>query len=215
MKAVCPTRRLATLRDVDGAVGLVKPLVGRLDGKDVAVLDLGPNGALIEHRDRLSGGETRLAFEFEGERIDIICRVGGSRLQEKLSDREQRLVYHSAVEFPGERQALHRALATHERRLTELQEANVAGTGADPDPTAMYGRALRERSVGYVSYVLRDGRWRRFETMSPEQPLYGFTVAAHQDDDRLELLRMAYEEADAEGRRLLRQFAAASVEGAS
>jgi hypothetical protein len=49
------------------------------------------------------------------------------------------------------------------------------------------------------------------ETRSPDQPLYGFTVAAHEPEEQIDLLRLAWEEADAEGRRLLRDFAAASI----
>jgi hypothetical protein len=47
--------------------------------------------------------------------------------------------------------------------------------------------------------------------MSPDQPLNGFTVAAHEEEGQLRLLRLAWEEADADGRKLLRQFAAESI----
>lgn len=194
-------------------VGLVEPISARLDSREVTVLDLGADGALIEHAFRLTGDERRLTFEFEGERLELVCRVVEAKLQGALSDREQRLVFHTVVEFDGDRAALDRALAQYAVRLTDALQANSEGVS---DGTREFiddvGRALRDRTLGYVSYVLRDGQWRRFETMSPEQPLYGFTVAAHEDEDQLRLLRLAYEEADGEGRKLLRQFAAASIE---
>jgi hypothetical protein len=85
--------------------------------------------------------------------------------------------------------------------------------GASPEAIDDLGRPLRERRIGYISCTFRDGVWRRIETRSPEQPLHGFTVAAHESEEQLQLLRMAWEEADADGRRLLREFAAASLAG--
>jgi hypothetical protein len=184
----------------------------QLDGKAVVILDIDATSALIEHSFQLVTTLSQLRFDWMGEEISIEVRSASSQLQGLLSDREQRLIYHTAVVFSGDSEALHRALYAREERRSRALEANFSGTTApDSEETEDIGAGLRARRIGYVAHVLRDGKWRRFETLSPDQPLTGFTVAAHEDEGQLNLLRLAYEEADGEGRKLLRQFAAESI----
>ena len=183
-----------------------------LDDQKVMILDLSKNHAVVEHAFRVDPGVHRLSFDWENERIDLDCRIASSQLQDELSDREQRLIYHSTCVLEGDTAALERACATYAQRLEEAQEANSLGFPEVAEESIDdIGRPLRERRIGYVSCILRDGTWRRVETRSPDQPLYGFTVAAHEPEEQIRLLRLAWEEADAEGRRLLREFAAASI----
>ena len=184
----------------------------QLDGKEVVILDIDATSALIEHSFQLVAPLSNLRFDWLGEEIRIEVRTISSQLQGLLSDREQRLIYHTGVAFSGDSEALHRALHAREERRARALEANSSGIEQPAsEPVEDVGALLRARRIGYVAHVLRDGKWRRFETMSPDQPLTGFTVAAHEDEGQLNLLRLAYEEADGEGRKLLRQFAAESI----
>jgi hypothetical protein len=193
---------------------LVRAIDASLDGTPVAILHVGINGALIEHYGRVNGQPAVLRFSWEEERIEVRCSVGASELQDALSDREQRVIFHTELKFEEADPALARALASYEQRVREARQANLEGQpGASPEAIDDLGRPLRERRIGYISCTFRDGVWRRIETRSPEQPLHGFTVAAHESEEQLQLLRMAWEEADADGRRLLREFAAASLAG--
>jgi hypothetical protein len=190
----------------------MQSIAAKLGDRDVLILDLSASNALVEHAFTLTGDETRLTFDWEGEALALNCRAGKPELQGSLSDREQRLIYHTRFEFRGDTRDLVRGIATHGRRINEAREANSAGIPAETDETIDdIGRSLRARRIGFVSFVMREGKWRRFETMSADQPLNGFTVGAYEDEAQLRLLCLAYEEADADGRALLRQFAAESI----
>jgi hypothetical protein len=191
---------------------LTQTLHATLDGRDVVVLNIDTAGALLEHGFRLQGDQPIFRFEWHGENGQLKSRAAESQLQGLLSDREQRMIYHTRIEFSGDTSALRRALAAHEARLEQAREANSSGLPQpDGEEIEDLGATLRARRIGYVSFVLRDGVWSRFDTMSPDQPLNGFTVAAHEEEGQLRLLRLAWEEADADGRKLLRQFAAESI----
>lgn len=197
---------------MDSSRGLTQSIPALLGARPCALLSIDEAGALVEHAFRLEGRENRLRFEWYDEKIDLTALAGASELQEKLSDREQRLIYHTPFTFASRNEALRRALVLHAERIERAREANSAGNlDAAADSVDDVGTVLRERRLGYVSFVLREGQWRRYDTMSPDQPLNGFTVAIYETEDQLRLLRLAYEEADAEGRALLRQFAAESI----
>ena len=51
------------------------------------------------------------------------------------------------------------------------------------------------------------------QTDTPQQPTDGFTVAAYEDEEELETLCRTYEQADEEGRSLIRLVAELSVLG--
>ena len=192
--------------------GLTQSISALLGARECALLTVDEAGALVEHPFRLEQRENRLRFEWYGEKIDLTALAGASELQEKLSDREQRLIYHTPFTFATRSDALRRALLVHAARIEQAREANSAGEpDTSTDSIDDVGTVLRERRLGFVSFVLRNGEWRRYDTMSPDQPLNGFTVAIYETEDQLRLLRLAYEEADPEGRALLRQFAAESI----
>ena len=76
---------------------------------------------------------------------------------------------------------------------------------------AQMGEAHRSRSRGFISFRLKGDSWWRVPTDSPNQPPDGFTVASYEDDEELETLCHTYEQADEEGRRLIRLVAELSV----
>ena len=58
---------------------------------------------------------------------------------------------------------------------------------------------------------LADGKWRRSESSSSDQPASGFTIAANVPMRYVDLLCEAYQRADEEGRRLTKILAQLSV----
>jgi hypothetical protein len=106
-------------------------------------------------------------------------------------------------------------MATFVGRILAAQKANAAGEHRTPAPTILeqLGGARRSRTPGYVSYRLKDGSWWRVPTSSSAQPEDGFTVAAHEDEEEIETLCRAYEQADDEGRQLIRLVAELSARG--
>ena len=200
---------------------LIDAIGGRLDGEPVPILAIDESGAVVEHSiaNLVSPPSHRLQFIWEQERIDVSCSVASeSVLQDLLSDARQKLTYHVRLAFEpdSDLDGLFRARDSWKRKLEKRQEENLAGeAGAEPASAAMLsvGQAFREHKFGYRAFVFRGGKWTSRESRSFEQPYDGFTVAAFETDQQIELLKLAYEEADREGRDLIRRFAAASLAG--
>lgn len=199
---------------------LIDAIGGRLDGQPVTILAIDESGAVVEHSiaNLVSPPAHRLQFVWEGEEIDLSCRVEAeSVLQDLRSDERQKLTWHVklVIEADSDRTALLRARDSWRRKLQKSQEDNLMGASAAELPSAAMlsvGQAFRAHKYGYIAFVFRNGQWSSRESRSPEQPWDGFTVAAFESEQQIQLLKLAYEEADREGRELLRRFAAASLE---
>lgn len=199
---------------------LIDAIPGRLDGQPVTILAIDESGAVVEHSiaNLVSPPAHRLQFAWEGEEIDLSCRVAAeSVLQDLLSDERQKLTWHARllIEASSDLTALLRARDSWKQQLQKRQEENLMGeSGAEPPSATMLsvGQAFRTHKYGYVAFVFRGGKWTSRENRSAEQPYDGFTVAAFESEQQIEILKLAYEEADREGRELIRRFAAASLE---
>jgi hypothetical protein len=198
---------------------LIDAIGGRLDGQPVTILAVDERGAVIEHSvaNLASPPARRLQFRWEEQEIDLVCHVAESLLQDLLSDERQKLTWHSTIllDASSDLTALRRARDAWIRKLEKRQEENLMGeSGAEPPSAAMLsvGQAFRTHKAGYIAFVFREGKWTSRESRSSMQPFDGFTVAAFESEQQTEMLRLAYEEADREGRELIRRFAAASLE---
>lgn len=198
---------------------LIDAIGGRLDGQPVTILAVDESGAVVEHSiaNLVSPPARRLQFGWEGQEIDLSCHVTESLLQDLLSDERQKLTWHSTIEIDAHSDltALRRARDSWMRKLEKRQEENLMGeSGAEPPSAAMLsvGRAFRTHKAGYITFVFREGKWTSRESRSSMQPGDGFTVAAFESEQQTQMLKLAYEEADREGRELIRRFAAASLE---
>jgi hypothetical protein len=67
------------------------------------------------------------------------------------------------------------------------------------------------RSRGFISYHFDGRTWLRVPGHTPVQPPNGFTVGDFEDPDELEKLCQSYEQANDEGRNLIRLVAELSV----
>lgn len=194
---------------------LVKPILGTVDGQNALILDVGVGGAFVEHYgERKTGDRFRLSFVWEGTTIEFDCEVRRSFIMREASDGT--LVSHTGARFvePAGESArlLEQMMATFVGRILAAQRANARGErDASHTVLELLGDARRMRARGCVAYRFRDGLWSHEATESAAQPEDGFTVAAHEDDDELQMLRETYEGADAEGRRLIRLVAQLST----
>lgn len=200
---------------------LAKPIRADLDGASVLILDLGVLGALAEHDDQLETGQKRtLSFNWETKKVEVRCEVVRSLVKRVVADGERKLVFHSGLRFleaeEGSDNILRRIIAAHVIRIIAAQEANAQGirerNRIDGDATiTSLGAAKRAREDGYLSFRLGAGGWEKSRTLDTEQPPDGFTVAAFEDTDQLQALCRAYQEADEQGRQLIRMSAELSI----
>ena len=192
---------------------LLKPILGTIDGQGALILDIGVGGAFIEHYGQLTlGSQFRLGFLWEGSSVEFVCDVRRSFIARLANDDAP--VSHTGARFVepvGNAEAmLEQMMASFVSRILESQRANARGergVSHGESILARLGDARRMRASGYVACSFAGGKWTSIRTDSPTQPDDGFTVAAYEDEDELDILRRTYESADAEGRRLIRLIA--------
>lgn len=193
---------------------LMDPVEARFGQDEVRLVEIGISGARLEHFVREAPGRVApLVFSFEGEQIVIEAEVVRSSLAPGASGDGAAKVHHTGIVFLGAREesadALRRALsAAVIRRLEQQKIQGPAEDLVDFDDTLRPGDAL------FLSYTLEDGVWKKRRAFLPEQPDVGFTVTFDADKDELQRLCRAYEQADTEGRRLLRLFCELSISDA-
>lgn len=191
---------------------LAKPIAAKLGGDAVLVLDLGPAGALLSGRASWTPGtEHDLAFAHAGRRVLVRCFITGVAEHPLPPDKDL------LVRFREQTHDLTDFIANYEAQIHRAEEANAEGDLArniiDGDRLLSDLGAAARTNENYLQCRLENGRWTRQRTALREQPREGFTVSAAETEDQIGLLQLAYEESDADGRRLLREFAAESLGG--
>ena len=195
---------------------LARPILGTFNQQNALILDLGISGAFIEHYGvATSGLNCRLQFLWKGEPIEFAGNVARTFVV-RVSGNE--VLSHTGIRFTeavGESESrLHDLMAVFVGSILSAQKANKDGVRLDEDHLTLMdvGGARRTRVRGLKRYRMEpDGTWNHGTTSDPNQVADGFTVAAYEYEEDLEMLCRAYELADEEGRRLIRLVAELSV----
>jgi len=179
-----------------------QPLTGRLGMTEVRLIDLSVLGARVEHALPLAAGRhSRIAFEWDGEKIGADCRIVRSKIEKS--------VHRSGIEFvdlpPKTREIIRSLIEAHLRRAFDEQRRAARDLILPPLD------AIASIDNGYVCLTLDGGAWLRKRTHDPGQPHEGFTVSADETDAQIELLRETYERTDVHGRKLIQIFAQLSI----
>lgn len=198
---------------------LGKPILAMMDDTNALILDIGMQGAFIEHYGVVhSGHRFRLAFRWQGEEIAFACEVVRTEVVRQPGGDGKSTVSHTGAHFlepvGDSASRLGAMIADSVGRILAAQRANAAGDATHATSALVLGglgAARRKRRRGYVSYRLKGSSWWRVPTDSPQQPEDGFTVGAWEDEEELATLCRTYEQADEEGRRLIRMVAELSV----
>jgi len=198
---------------------LAKPILATMDSANALILDIGIAGAYIEHYGAVQPGHRfQLKFRWQASDVEFTSEIVRTQVVRQYGGDGKSAVSHSGAHFVtpvGNATALLEDLiASFVGRILAAQRANAAGDGSIDSSAVILssvGAARRKRTLGYVSYRLRGTSWWRVPTDSPHQPEDGFTVSAWEDEHELESLCRTYEEADEEGRRLIRMVAELSV----
>ena len=198
---------------------LSKPILATMRGSNALILDVGVAGAFLEHYGTAEPGEKlELAWRWQGGDISFPCEVAHSTQVRKPGGDGESIVSHTGVRFiapSGEAQErLQQMITSYIGTILAAQKANASGTGRDSagaNILARLGEARRMRSRGYVSFRFKDDMWWRIPTQSAHQPADGFTIGPYEDEDEIEVLCRTYEQADEEGRGLIRMIAEISL----
>lgn len=197
---------------------LAKPILGLMNGQSALILDVGVAGAFVEHYGTVDSGDRfNLAFRWHGQDVEFVCEVARSVVIRTPGGDGTSNVSHTGVRFVeavgDSDDHLQDMMATFVGKVLAAQKANATGERIDEGAAmlAQLGEARRTRSRGFIAYHLKGKSWWRVPTDSPKQPADGFTVAAYEDEDELETLCRAYEQADEEGQRLIRLVSELSV----
>jgi hypothetical protein len=194
-----------------GRIRLDEPLSAHFGASRVAVFEISASGFMVAHETRYAPGEIdQLVIEWEGTRLQLMCRLVRSTLWRLAKSMGEKSVYHSGLQIVdaiGDAyQMLRDLIAGRIIRAIEEQKANARGI----PPLAAYMYQPGKGNL-FRRCELRDGVWRKTETTHPDQPQYGFTISAEVDPAHVELLCRTWEATTPEGRRLTQLLASLSV----
>ena len=198
---------------------LGKPLLAMMDGQSALILDVGMEGAFLEHYGAaMTGDQFTLSFRWKGEEVKFRCEVRRTNVI-RPAEGSQATVSHSGVQFVemiGDATAkMQDMMGTFVGRVLAAQKANAVGDATQSAAIlSQMGEARRARARGFVAYLFDGKSWMIRRTQLGQQPRNGFTVAAYEDEDDLETLCRTYETADADGQNLIRLVAELSVSSA-
>jgi hypothetical protein len=204
-------------RGPSGWLKLAKSLAGELDGFPVTILDVADDRLLLEQK-RAAAAGSHATVRFRWDRFDLELRCQVSAIKPGYwSDEAQHFMHETELQVIVENEKFTTLVNEYRERVLMAQEANASGAIErnvvdDGSSIVDLGAARRKRMAGFVVFRWVDGRWERRTVQTPEQPSDGFTLSALEDEDQMRLLCLAYEEADEAGRKLLRDFAALSVQ---
>jgi hypothetical protein len=180
---------------------LTRPADGWFGDFPVHLVDISAKGAFIESDDVIPGdARALLRFFWRDYEVEILSqtvkhadgRTGLTFLEH--SDLLNSLIEKSATEV----------LRAQEANAMGLREHNVIGG----DETLTAASAGARLAKAFVTWTLSDdGTWKRHAALVPDQPSNGFTVAASESTEQVDLLCRSYEVGDAEARRLIRMLA--------
>jgi hypothetical protein len=220
-------------------IQLTRGLIARFGGMGAIILDITDAGARIEHFNRVELRKTSaFRFNWNEKKIETSAQVVSCRVHRFAEGEEGTTVYQSGLfftDYKGEAaSALRDLITTVVTRSLAEQVANARGLGpvtqpvmpvfregivaaTGPPSTREGDEKLIPKSVvaierGYLRCVLKNGRWEKKWSLTPDQPEHGFTVAAIETEREVEQLCRTYLEGTEEERDLIRLMARLSVD---
>jgi hypothetical protein len=195
-----------------GRVTPVQRIRGAVGGVAVYVLDVSLAGARVAHQDPLPdiGMTSVLTFDWEGRTFSGPCEVRRTKLERPARSQFEKAVHHSGLYLMKTDAESHRLLReivqTSVLRALDEQKANAKGL------PAMAALSFQTGSGDdFLRCEIRQHGWVKTSTRDPQQPDNGFTISSTEPLQKVSMLCRAYELGDADGRRLIRTFAALSI----
>lgn len=175
------------------------------------VFELSVTGFKVAHEERYAPGEVdHLVLDWNGIRLELICRLIRSTLWRLSKTISEKSIYHSGLQIIdsiGDAYEKLRELIA-ERIIRAIEEQKANARGIPPLAAYMYQPGKGEL---YSRCEFVNGEWRKTETEHPDQPPNGFTISAEVEPEHVILLCRTWEMTTTEGRRLTQMLAALSI----
>ena len=190
-------------------IRLQQPVPAVADGENAYVVDASVRGVRLSHKGFFSQGTKHdVEFEWEGQRIHFVGEIRWTRANRESS---RGGVYQSGIEIANIRTDSEKALRGLVERCLERalgeQKENARGV---PSAAATYKQS--DQNQLYTQHEFVHGMWRKMTTQDARQPHSGFTVPTTESRTQVEMLRAAYEVADASMRQVIRRLAQISID---
>lgn len=183
---------------------LTAPLDGWFGDFAVRLVDVSATGALIEYDEPIpADSRALLRFWWRGQEIEV------------LAETARAVEARAGLRFVEENEVLRQFIAGSAAEILRALEANARG---DRDANIIGDDTItgtwRIPTTGFVRWLFRGGAWKSEPALLPDQPPDGFTIAASEPAEQVELLCRTYESGDTEARKLTRILAELSVAAA-
>ena len=182
---------------------LTRPIDGWFGEYPVRLVDVNTRGAIIEHEDVIAAGTTGLLrFRWRDHQVDVAAET------------TRTVDGQSSLRYVGVHETLDVLIRQSAEEVLRAQEANAAGDREDNvvgDETLTSASAGLRRGLGFLVYTYNDSVWSTRRSLLPEQPQDGFTVAAGESQEQIDMLCRTYERGDDEARQMTRMLAELSV----
>lgn len=194
-------------------VRLPQPLRASVDGTRAFLVDISLRGVRVMHQDEIGGVDAPCVVraEWDGRALELQCSIVRTVLHRAAGPGGGRATYHSGLSIVRaaglSAVTLRRIIEHHVELALDEQKANARGIPPLAAQSIQTGTAS-----AFVRHEYVLGRWREVMTPSAEQPVHGFTIAAHTPPAEVEMLRRAWERAkSANDLAVIRRLATMSV----
>jgi hypothetical protein len=196
-----------------GRVHLETKLRGSVDAVPIFVTEVSVSGVRVVHENRFPAkpdGVHQLWFDWDEHTLRFQVELIRTTIAKLAKTPGEKSLYDSGLRFirsdAKSDKLLRDLIAEYVVRSLNEQIANAHGI----PPIAAYsyqtGKGNRYRRCEFIS-----GVWRKAETFDPQQPEFGFTIAADLDPEHVEILCKTWEVVGPEGRRLTQLLAQLSI----
>ncbi len=186
---------------------LTRPLDGWFGDYPVRLVDVTTTGGLIEHDDVIPvGARALLRFFWRKQEIEITAETS------------RHIEGESAIHFVENSEQLERLIAESADEVARAQQANFEGdreANVVGEETLTSASAGLRRGRGFIVYTWEESKWVTRRSLLPDQPENGFTVAAGESMEQIEMLCRTYERGDDGARQMTKMLAELSVNAAT
>lgn len=190
-------------------IALPEPVAAALGTTAVRIVDLSPNGARVQHEERIPvAASLELKIAWEGQDARIRVKVARSEIAGRSQD--GRLYYVTGIHFETSNPDADGVIGAILRWARPGTPTGGAAAGSPLESSNPFLRDGDDDVPEFIRCELVEERWKTSYVPSGDQPSDGFTVPRERGGEIRDLQRV-YEIADPDTRRMMRTAFAVQV----